>query len=200
MEDSGLLGKLFPGKNTDILLEKAGSLARLLNMTQSELVNLGADKDTAERLTLLAELSRRYFISAEQTGEMLTGPAEASAYLAPYFTGLTEERLFVCCLNGRAEVLGVFAAGSGSADAVGFDVPDCVSSVLRYDAKGVILAHNHPGGFAVPSRQDISMTKDLSLLLRDLDITVCDHIIFAGKDVCFMSACPSADFLMWSGK
>lgn len=51
------------------------------------------------------------------------------------------------------------------------------------DAHGVILAHNHPSGDPMPSREDIALTRELADLLRAAGIVLYDHVI-VGRGRC----------------
>jgi DNA repair protein RadC len=46
-----------------------------------------------------------------------------------------------------------------------------------YHAKSIILCHNHPGGKASPSEDDIHVTRQIRDILRAVNIFVLDHII-----------------------
>lgn len=48
---------------------------------------------------------------------------------------------------------------------------------LKDRAAAVIIAHNHPSGFAEPSKQDIKATSQLVAAAQLLGIVLCDHII-----------------------
>jgi len=53
---------------------------------------------------------------------------------------------------------------------------------LLLNATGIILTHNHPSGFAEPSRADISATEAVSEALDLFSIRVLDHIIIGGGE------------------
>ena len=53
---------------------------------------------------------------------------------------------------------------------------------LEYGASAIILVHNHPSGIAKPSRQDISITKQLVDIAEKLEIQVLDHIIISRNE------------------
>ena len=57
----------------------------------------------------------------------------------------------------------------------------------------VILAHNHPGGVALPSREDVDSTVELIKMLRNVNINLVDHFIIVKKDD-FVSMASSANF------
>ena len=48
---------------------------------------------------------------------------------------------------------------------------------FQYRCYNVILAHNHPGGIARPSVQDVRLTERLFTILHSLDIRLLDHFI-----------------------
>ena len=54
-----------------------------------------------------------------------------------------------------------------------------VEIALNVNASTVILAHNHPSGFAVPSPEDQLTTRRLAAALSAVDITLADHVIVA---------------------
>ena len=53
---------------------------------------------------------------------------------------------------------------------------------LKVDASTVILAHNHPGGVAVPSNDDVQTTMRVMQALSNVDVVLLDHLIFADGD------------------
>jgi DNA repair protein RadC len=44
----------------------------------------------------------------------------------------------------------------------------------------VVFAHNHPGGLAEPSQEDVAITRTLVGVFESLAIPVVDHLIVAG--------------------
>lgn len=52
-----------------------------------------------------------------------------------------------------------------------------LGDVIKYRAKSIIFAHNHPSGNYKPSRSDIELTQSLKATLGMLDVKVLDHII-----------------------
>ena len=49
--------------------------------------------------------------------------------------------------------------------------------VIRDDASSVIIAHNHPEGPPTPSGMDISFTQSVSGFLREIGLSLTDHVI-----------------------
>ena len=65
---------------------------------------------------------------------------------------------------------------------VPIDYRKIIDGVLKYKASAIVVAHNHPGGIALPSMNDINSTKELSNILSFMDVKLFDHIIVADGD------------------
>jgi len=59
---------------------------------------------------------------------------------------------------------------------------DVFAAALKYDAKAVILAHNHPSGNPTPSLQDRQLTQALRAMGAALGCAVLDHLIVGEGD------------------
>ena len=51
------------------------------------------------------------------------------------------------------------------------------AEALKENASGIILSHNHPGGHAEPSAQDLITTQQLAEASTLLGVALLDHII-----------------------
>lgn len=60
---------------------------------------------------------------------------------------------------------------------------EVVKAALAYNAAAVIFAHNHPSGYAEPSRADELLTGVLKQALALVDVRVLDHLIVGGVSV-----------------
>jgi len=49
---------------------------------------------------------------------------------------------------------------------------------LKAAATSIIVAHNHPSGYMVPSQEDKAITKKLVLAGEMIGIPLLDHLIF----------------------
>ena len=57
----------------------------------------------------------------------------------------------------------------------------------------MVLAHNHPSGIALPSREDVETTRRLAQALDAVGVILADHIIVADED--FVSLADSRLFV-----
>ncbi|MEG0457402.1 MAG: JAB domain-containing protein, partial [Oscillospiraceae bacterium] len=50
------------------------------------------------------------------------------------------------------------------------------------NATGIIIAHNHPNGYALPSQQDIATTEKIKNALELISVQLIDHIVVSDDD------------------
>ena len=113
----------------------------------------------------------------------LEGTRAAAALFAPFLDGLASERLCVAYLDDRFCVLTVTVCPPGDDECVCVPLRAIVRDALQVDARALILAHNHPRGNRSPSEADKRVTRRVREVLRELDIRVVDHLLFAGQEV-----------------
>ena len=92
------------------------------------------------------------------------------------------ETLHVAHLDDDRTLLKLTAL-PGTLDRVELPLRPLIAEALALGATALIVAHNHPGGTASPSRADIVATRRLVEVARPLQIELLDHLIFAGKTV-----------------
>jgi DNA repair protein RadC len=109
------------------------------------------------------EAARRFFASCFQSGDR------------------RQERLWVAHVDEAARCLHV-ANYDGDPDSVAMPVKDIMVDAVRLGSAGVLLAHNHPGGNARPSTADCRATRRLALAAEALDLSILDHLVFAGRE------------------
>ena len=71
---------------------------------------------------------------------------------------------------------------SGSRTNVEFPVQELLIEAVTSEARGIVIAHNHPSGIALPSECDIALTRRLILAADAVGVTLLDHLIFGGED------------------
>ena len=72
--------------------------------------------------------------------------------------------------------------GRGVVNCVDANIRRMVETALKVKTTTVIIAHNHPNGVALPSREDDNFTRTLYRSLGLLGITLEDHIIVANDE------------------
>ena len=62
-----------------------------------------------------------------------------------------------------------------------------VQIALSQNASCVLLAHNHAGGVALPSAEDVAATIRLRQILAEVGVTLVDHLVVAEDDFVSMA-------------
>ena len=118
---------------------------------------------------------------------LLDGYDAARRFFSSCFhsNGDARERLWVAHVDGAARCLHI-EHYDGEPDSVTMPVRDIIIDAARLGSAGLVLAHNHPGGEARPSKADCLATGKLARAAEALDVTILDHLIFAGGDCASM--------------
>lgn len=182
-----LLFYAIPQKDTNPLahelLNRFGSLSQVLDADVEELKKVpGISGHSATLLALVTELARYYMVNCAERAKVLTTLDACGAYLVPYFFGRTRETVFLLCLDAKCKVLDCRQIGEGSVNAASISVRKVVEVALATNATTVILAHNHPSGVAVPSKEDIQTTRRVAAALAAVEVHLADHIVVAEGD------------------
>lgn len=88
-----------------------------------------------------------------------------------------QEQVYVLYLNSDLEVIQYEKLSSGNYTGVQPDLRTLVVNAINMQAHSIVLAHNHPQGDAMPSKQDISFTQRLKDAFKLFHINVLDSII-----------------------
>lgn len=160
-----------------------GSLHAVLEASASELMQV---KGIGERSAILIQftfaLFRRYQLDVardQQQTLRLTSYDSIGEYFIPCFAGATTERLIAAYLDNKGRVLRCETLGEGAPGQVRLDTRRLLANALTCSAAGVALAHNHPRGDTVPSREDIALTDRVDAMLANIGLRLVDHVIVA---------------------
>lgn len=170
------------------LLDSFGSIKGVLEARPEQLMTVkGVGEETATMLSMIVPLFRKYQECVCEERKLLCNRVTAEEYCKALLAGLRTERFYVISVSSAMTVLGRRAVGEGSLNEVPAYPRLVVETALNYNAFGVVLCHNHPGGVAEPSPDDVSATQNIEAVLRHLDIRLIDHIIVAGNSTFSMS-------------
>jgi len=113
---------------------------------------------------------------------VLAGHQAAQRFFAPCFEGGdSKEHLWVAHVDDAARCLylGRYAGGES---AITLPVRSILEDAIRLGSSGVVLAHNHPSGDPMPSDEDCQATRKLAQAGEAFDLSIVDHLIFAGGE------------------
>lgn len=102
-------------------------------------------------------------------------------YLKSLFTGIHVERYYAVLLSATGILIRAVLIGTGTEDATLFDLKQMLSLMVQYNAKAVVLCHNHPSGTLQPSQEDVKCTLRTMNAAMALQTPMLDHIIIAHR-------------------
>lgn len=165
------------------LLEHFGSLPQVLEAPVEELERVpGVGHNAALLLSLAPAVGRYYMVSRSQQATILNTIQACGDYLKSVFIGRRTEVVYLLCLDAKCKVLCCREVAEGSVNSANVPIRRIVEMALAANATSVVLAHNHPSGIAVPSKEDVATSRRVAAALSTVDITFVDHIIVADDD------------------
>lgn len=182
-----LLYYAIPRQNTNEiaheLIKTFGSLYQVLEAPAAELEKVkGISRHASTLLNLIPAVSRHYMVSRGTQFEVLTTITECGQYLLPYFVGRMDETVFLLCLDSKCKVLACKEVAKGNVNIAAISIRRIVETALKCNASSVVLAHNHPSGFAYPSDEDIVTTRRVAVALDAVGVILADHVIVSDDD------------------
>ena len=169
------------------LIEKFGSFSGVLEASADDIAavdNIG--KKTAALLKLFLDVYRYYSVDKEKA-KTFYSLNEIGDWLKPRFFGKRSEIVALLCLDSKYSYLSCPIINEGSVNATSVNFRLIAQHALQHNTTFAVLAHNHPNGFAAPSRQDIETTRNLNEFLKTLNIVLLDHIVYADDDYVSMA-------------
>jgi len=182
-----LLFYAIPRKDTNetahLLLERYGSLSAIFSAPVEDLMKSeGIGESAAVFLKLVPQICQKAKLRDIARDTILNSTEKLGAYLIERFAGETSEVLYELCLDRKCKLLACKRLSEGGADSAELNIRKLVENALLNSASGVVLAHNHPSGIALPSREDYTATDQAFKALQTINVALLDHIIVADGD------------------
>ncbi len=170
------------------LLERFGSLDQVLEATAPELRKVpGMGDHAAQFLSLVSQVGRYYQVCRVSRPTILATLDQCGQYLLPRFCGRRNETVFLLCLDAKRKALICKEVGEGSVNSAAVPIRRVVEMALAAGATYAVLAHNHPCGIALPSQEDVYVTRRVAMALAAVEIELLDHIVVADDDFVSLS-------------
>lgn len=171
------------------LIDTFGSLSGVFDATPEELMKVsGVGESTAILISMIPQMARKYLEDKADAVNVVGGCGDIGAYLLPKFVGRTNEALMMVSIDNKNKVISCSVVAEGTVDSAKVSRRKVMEEAMKVKATRVILAHNHPRGVAVPSAEDVAMTREIGRLFAQVGIELVDHIIIADDDYVSMAA------------
>lgn len=170
------------------LLDVFGSLERVLSVEVSELEKAGLNPASITAIKIIYGFHLRLLEQAMYSREALNTYDRIVKYCQRRLAPLSVEVFHVVYMDAEFGVICDVTHQKGGYNHVTVYPKDIMKVALDCGAAKLILAHNHPGGDAKPSFEDLQLTEKISNLGRQLDIVTLDHIIVGHDEVVSLKA------------
>lgn len=168
---------------SEYLLSKYYTVAGVLSAPMSALCeDERVGKRIAVQLKLAGALLSRKECEKYKLGVIHTAE-ETDNYLRAKFLTSSVETVYLLSLDKSGRALGCDLVSSGTVNSSDISPRTIVNFAISRKADRVILAHNHPGGTAKPSDDDIVTTANIAHILRSAGVKLTRHVIVAPDGV-----------------
>ncbi len=170
------------------LIDRFGSLSAVLEARAEELTKEpGIGRNAAALITLMPQLMSYYERDKQRDRPRLINFEEAGKYCRSLLRARKKECVYLLCLTAQGYLIQASLLHEGTIDESQVYPREVATEALMHSAYCVLLAHNHPGGDALPSAGDYKVTQTVIDTLKMLEIQVMDHIIVGENTYSSMS-------------
>ncbi|MBQ4569303.1 MAG: DNA repair protein RadC [Ruminococcus sp.] len=181
-----LLYNCYTRRNTnDIahkLLEEFGSISAVLEAPVDSLVKSGISRNVAVYLHMIPDICRVYYDDRNNSNRKIIKHEYICDYFASKFIGRVDETIYLLLLDSKEKEIFCGVVSTGTTCTSDVPIRKIVDLSLRYNASYAIIAHNHPSGVALPSKEDVTVTKLLRSTLAAVGVRLIDHVIVADEE------------------
>ncbi len=163
-----------------LLLQHFGSISAVFEADIDELMQVkGITENTAALIKMIPAMARVYLSDRREQHILLDDSRKIGEYLVQCYVGYTNEVVMLLSLDSSLHLLGCDIVSEGNVTSSYIDTKKIAERLIRRNAACAVLAHNHPRGLAIPSNDDVLLTRDLKRTLAALEINLVDHIVVA---------------------
>ena len=170
------------------LLQHFGSFDKVLEADRLALMEVdGVGEKTATHLKLVFECFAYYEAQKVKKGFVASNSDAVIRYAQTLFVGETQEVAYLLSFDSRLRLINCAELSRGTVGVTAFPVRRVVELATLARAASVILTHNHPGGVAMPSAEDLAATRTAMKALAYLEISLADHVIVGEQSAVSMA-------------
>ncbi len=184
-----LLFYAIPRRDTNeiahLLLERFGSISDVFDAPIRELMKVdGIGEHAAILLKMIPQLACVYMDDKNDVGQIISTSEAAAAFFRTKFIGRINEVVAALFVDNRGKLREYSIISEGTVNAAQLNIRKIIMLCMGNEATSVFIAHNHPKGFALPSRDDIDATARLKSALATINVSLLDHLIFGEDGEC----------------
>lgn len=166
------------------LINHFGSLSQVFHASYEELLEVDGIGEHAATLLRLWLPAASCVLASDQEKRINTifnTVNRVGEYLITRYIGTRNETVYLMLLDNRYALIDCVRVHEGAVNSVGITPRRLIEIAFRNNASMAVLAHNHPGGMAVPSMEDVGTTISLRDAFEAVGIPLIEHILVAGN-------------------
>lgn len=170
------------------LLDDYRGLASLITVSYKNLVKQkGLNVGNAYKLIAAFELIKRVEKANADEETVFRNSKEIFAKYRVEFSTASQELLLLIMLNRSNKIIKEEVIFKGMISTMLISFREIFVKLFLNDAIKFVLVHNHPGGNAEPSKEDIATTINIRNEAAKLGLELLDHIVIANQTYYSMS-------------
>lgn len=175
------------------LINTFGSIQGVFDAPIDQLLKVkGITENTVALLKMILPIASIYRAEKVNHDKNFTSTNQIGDYLLEKYLCYTKETVAITSFNGKGQILGFDVLAEGDSSSAELSIRKILEIVMKRNPVCVVLSHNHPSGFAIPSNEDLALTNKLFTLLANINVRLLDHIIIANND--YVSLAQSRDY------
>lgn len=166
------------------LLKTFGSLKGVFKATPEELTSVdGIGIKAASFLLLFGQVVERTKNQTDPLAEINQFSYQSSKdNLIAYFRRFREEQFVALLLDKHYKLISYVQFCDHAKTNVTAEIPELTLALALHKPHYVVIAHNHPSGKVLPSRDDDAATAKINAICSIAGITLLDHVICTTND------------------
>ena len=165
------------------LLNKFGSLHGVFEAGMEDLMSVnGISRHSAVLIKMIPELFVVYGRDKVRDIQKINSSDDAKQFFIPRFYGKVREEVQLVLLDDKMNIIKWVKIYEGSVNSANVPIRKIVEIAIENRATNVIIAHNHPTGLILPSKDDLRATAKVREALALVDIKLLDHVIVSDNE------------------
>lgn len=165
------------------LLNKFGSLHGVFEAGMEDLMSInGISRHSAVLIKMIPELFVVYGRDKVRDIQKINSSDDAKQFFIPRFYGKVREEVQLVLLDDKMNIIKWVKIYEGSVNSANVPIRKIVEIAIENRATNVIIAHNHPTGLILPSKDDLRATAKVREALALVDIKLLDHVIVSDNE------------------
>lgn len=161
-----------------ILHDFKDNLNELARLSISDLCSYkGIGEAKAISIVAALELGKRRRLSDSLEKKQVTCSKNIYEVFHPLMMDLHQEEFWVLLMNNANRIIDYRRLTQGGAKQTVVDIPMLLRMAIEKKAYAIAVAHNHPSGQCLPSREDKMVTQKIADGCKAIDIRFLDHLI-----------------------